>query len=540
MQVCTGYGPGIDAVTTGTVIGVCIDAEARLRLHINGVECGVAATDIPANPYIVLDLFGSVTELGIVSADDSTRGSCAGGVEQLLIKKKTQHNSNQQQQQRHQHNTQQQLQQQQQAAAAASLLQQQQQKTLSTATPPTLSPTEVFVLSSHDEANLAISRSMNSNADQNISVLSLSNNSVSNIDNATINNVTVVGDNSANNSALPVTTCSNISDSNINSIIGNDSNKSVDSNQATAATAIATVADNITSSNLLNDSNNDISGQHNNALATVATTNTTDHVIPSTDATSIAQNDKEKTTTTTTTTPEDKSRATTELQQQLQQPDQQPVKKCDYQKLCSRFLSSLSLPDAYFCSTIICYCEECHKGRGEDDVYTKGNGIEYRRPLGWCQYQLVSGPSDASWHMAYCSSKPGHVRRMLDKGELLFPGELCMGFPRGGRRSKEEESDGSLLSFSPSVNVAAATALPTRAQGGGEGAGSNNKVFSGRVLLQLAVKPGAYKKVECSADDVSLVTPAEEPTHTAIQWVTKERGATQLLALMVAVDHNEK
>ena len=57
----------------------------------------------------------------------------------------------------------------------------------------------------------------------------------------------------------------------------------------------------------------------------------------------------------------------------------------------------------------------------------------YAQPFGWCRFSLVSGIGDnnESWHMAYHGTRPGAVRRMLDKGELLFPGEwiscVCVG-----------------------------------------------------------------------------------------------------------------
>lgn len=55
-----------------------------------------------------------------------------------------------------------------------------------------------------------------------------------------------------------------------------------------------------------------------------------------------------------------------------------------------------------------------------------------------------------------------------------------------------------------------------------------------RVVLQVAVKPGSYKVGSPSVP----WTPAPD-THLhpdSIEWVTKERGATQLLALLVSLE----
>lgn len=38
------------------------------------------------------------------------------------------------------------------------------------------------------------------------------------------------------------------------------------------------------------------------------------------------------------------------------------------------------------------------------------------------------GDNNESWHMAYHGTRPGAVRRMLDKGELLFSGNCLLLF----------------------------------------------------------------------------------------------------------------
>ncbi|RXG52786.1 hypothetical protein Avbf_11258 [Armadillidium vulgare] len=56
-----------------------------------------------------------------------------------------------------------------------------------------------------------------------------------------------------------------------------------------------------------------------------------------------------------------------------------------------------------------------------------------------------------SWHMAYHGIKVGAIRRMLDRGELLFAGELEVNKRLANRKSREDASDGSVLIFSLSV-----------------------------------------------------------------------------------------
>ena len=40
-----------------------MDDESRLRLLVNGVDQGVAAKEIPNNPYVIIDLYGQCQEV---------------------------------------------------------------------------------------------------------------------------------------------------------------------------------------------------------------------------------------------------------------------------------------------------------------------------------------------------------------------------------------------------------------------------------------------------------------------------------------------
>ncbi|KAL7645238.1 UNVERIFIED_CONTAM: hypothetical protein RMT77_003624 [Armadillidium vulgare] len=98
----------------------------------------------------------------------------------------------------------------------------------------------------------------------------------------------------------------------------------------------------------------------------------------------------------------------------------------------------------------ICFCETCHKIREDESFHTKGNPPkQYAQPVGWCRFSLVTalGENNESWHMAYHGIKGGAIRRMLDKGELLFPGINT----RLANRKRQDASNGSVLIFSPSV-----------------------------------------------------------------------------------------
>ena len=60
-------------------------------------------------------------------------------------------------------------------------------------------------------------------------------------------------------------------------------------------------------------------------------------------------------------------------------------------------------------------------------------------------------------------------------------------------------------------------------------------------MLQVAVKPGSYKVGPPSTAWKPSPSNAVDPhlqTDT-IEWVTKERGATQLLALLIKIDSSD-
>ena len=67
-QIKGRYGPDLDSLAGGAgghVVGVMVDNESRLHLLVNGVDQGVAAKEIPPNPYVVLDLYGQCQEVRV-------------------------------------------------------------------------------------------------------------------------------------------------------------------------------------------------------------------------------------------------------------------------------------------------------------------------------------------------------------------------------------------------------------------------------------------------------------------------------------------
>ena len=200
--------------------------------------------------------------------------------------------------------------------------------------------------------------------------------------------------------------------------------------------------------------------------------------------------------------------------QKLELP-QQISPNCEYLALCSQFKDTLGLPKFFFsASAATCYCETCHKLRHEEVVQVSGDPKKkFALPIGWVRFPLrqqrqqqAAAAADnaaeaenpaAMWHTAYHGTEPGWVRRTLHTGQLLTKGEVGLEQRRGrgGKeaRSKEDDSDISLLHFSPTINYAG---LERFSPGKRFTDKRQQRGHVARVALQVAVEPGSYKAGE--------------------------------------------
>jgi hypothetical protein len=216
---------------------------------------------------------------------------------------------------------------------------------------------------------------------------------------------------------------------------------------------------------------------------------------------------------------------------------------CEYLALCTRLKSFMCLPwqffgpDADSCPGS-CYCAQCCSARG--DKGDKGN------PVGWCRFpvrrsRMAAGDSIVTdgWHTAYHGCKAGHVRKMLDRGEITQASELgIFATPApaaGSKESKEDDADSPQLMFSPSIKYV-----------GGSDALCPPFVFrdkvsrrnlQARVCFQVEIHPGSYKvgPAPSSSSNAEVMTDPDFKEEE-MQWLTKEKGNTLITALMMFVD----
>ncbi|XP_049944445.1 neuralized-like protein 4 [Schistocerca serialis cubense] len=268
-----------------------------------------------------------------------------------------------------------------------------------------------------------------------------------------------------------------------------------------------------------------------------------------------------------------------------------PARKCDYHTVCARFRSFLGLPDGFFLpgDAGSCFCEQCVRrlrppspppgltvrrkscvaaapaaasaagtptgasdpaipaapsvvgtgtvdtgsGPAVADVAALQSAEILLQIAGWCRFPLKRRPKPspqeggdsagappqpcAGWHVAFWGARLGDVRQVLDRGELLLPGELGL-----QRMRDKSDSEGSQLVFSPDIRHAVSKTLPCRKKSEFLDPKTRQR-YRAWAAFQVLVQPGTYK-----------VSAARAPAQAeAEEWVTKERGTTVLSALLL-------
>ena len=223
---------------------------------------------------------------------------------------------------------------------------------------------------------------------------------------------------------------------------------------------------------------------------------------------------------------------------------QQFCRNCEYISNCWKFKDSLGLPNFFFSGDeATCYCETCwsHRLRSEDVVQVRGDPKKkFALPIGWARFPLrrrEGGEEGETWHTAYHGTKPGWVRRMLDVGKLLVVGEVGLERRRSpGAKSKEDDSDISIIYFSPTINYAG---LPRFSPSRRFTDRKSGRTWLGQVALEVLVEPGSYK----AGDSQGLQGANKWESGLELEereWVSKERGNTVLSALLVRIQQSEE
>uniref|UniRef100_A0A671PI66 Neuralized-like protein 4 n=1 Tax=Sinocyclocheilus anshuiensis TaxID=1608454 RepID=A0A671PI66_9TELE len=233
-------------------------------------------------------------------------------------------------------------------------------------------------------------------------------------------------------------------------------------------------------------------------------------------------------------------------------PEVNPNKTCEYQALCSRFKELLALPDGYFNEDAkynLCYCESCHKLRGDEAYYKRGEPPrDYALPFGWCRFALrIKTHCEVSnafkkWHIAYHGTSVGSLRCILDHNQLLSA-ESSSIFSLSPVKTEDHGSYGE-----PEENSAPEREIP-RVQLSPTMRYSGLEVFAPKVQFrdprslrchqaqvgfQVCVRPGSYKVGPTSLGISEPLDPRF--SNAEIEWITKEKGGTLLYGLLIRVE----
>uniref|UniRef100_A0A4W5JQU5 Neuralized-like protein 4 n=1 Tax=Hucho hucho TaxID=62062 RepID=A0A4W5JQU5_9TELE len=245
-------------------------------------------------------------------------------------------------------------------------------------------------------------------------------------------------------------------------------------------------------------------------------------------------------------------------------PEVNPNKTCEYQALCSRFKDLLTLPDGYFNEDAkynLCYCESCHKLRGDESYYKRGEPPrDYALPFGWCRFALRSEPhcevssSFKKWHIAYHGTSVGALRRTLDHAQLLsgtssiFSVSPVKTEGPNGYSEPEENSSNSLpdrdrdrdrdrevprVQLSPTMLYSGLEMFAPKVQYVFRDPRSH-RCHQAQVGFQVCVRPGSYKVGPQTLGASEPLDPRF--SNTEIEWITKDQGGTLLYGLLIRVE----
>ncbi|TKS92863.1 Neuralized-like protein 4 [Collichthys lucidus] len=232
-------------------------------------------------------------------------------------------------------------------------------------------------------------------------------------------------------------------------------------------------------------------------------------------------------------------------------PEVNPNKTCEYQALCSRFKELLTLPDGYFNEDAkynLCYCESCHKLRGDEAYYKRGEPPrDYALPFGWCRFALRIKPhcevSNAlkKWHIAYHGTSVGALRRTLDHSQLL-PGTSSIFSvspvkaegPNGYSEPEENCAPGRevpRVRLSPTMRYSGMEIFAPKVQFQDP---RSHRCHQAQVGFQVCVRPGSYKVGPQTLGHSEPLDPRF--SNSEIEWITKEQGGTLLYGLLIRVE----
>nr|XP_034336321.1 neuralized-like protein 4 isoform X5 [Crassostrea gigas] len=223
------------------------------------------------------------------------------------------------------------------------------------------------------------------------------------------------------------------------------------------------------------------------------------------------------------------------------------IRPCEYAKTCSKVRSLMGIPDGFFLEQqMTCYCESCHKLRSEDLYLRRGEPPrEYSVPLGWCRYILKQRQKASSfvasdkWHVAYYGTQLEVLRKILDTGDI----HACSDQMGGGsillpqsiaftEKSRPDSSSLKQIIMSPTIRYIGCNEFSPKFKLLDP---RTKKTFHVRVAFQVWLKPGSYKTGPQSLGLTDQIDP--QFPNSELEWSTKEHGSVLLHGLLIKIEN---
>ncbi|XP_034336317.2 neuralized-like protein 4 isoform X1 [Magallana gigas] len=223
------------------------------------------------------------------------------------------------------------------------------------------------------------------------------------------------------------------------------------------------------------------------------------------------------------------------------------IRPCEYAKTCSKVRSLMGIPDGFFLEQqMTCYCESCHKLRLEDLYLRRGEPPrEYSVPLGWCRYILKQRQKASSfvasdkWHVAYYGTQLEVLRKILDTGDI----HACSDQMGGGsillpqsiaftEKSRPDSSSLKQIIMSPTIRYIGCNEFSPKFKLLDP---RTKKTFHVRVAFQVWLKPGSYKTGPQSLGLTDQIDP--QFPNSELEWSTKEHGSVLLHGLLIKIEN---
>ncbi|KAL7305937.1 hypothetical protein TKK_0001411 [Trichogramma kaykai] len=531
----SSYGANLETLRAGSTVGLLLDEDSRLHLYIDGLDQGIAFSDLPANIYAVVDLYGQCEQISISGTSnpttETTDNELLTNMENLALATELEDVEN--------------------SREKADLEYHEKESQSAVAVEGLSLNNEMVIRNEYGTGEFEIDSESDASGFRSIAAKNIvraydsSNSNCAESSGTLLSNIDIP-DNDENNILAESSACSHVK-------LNNATNINIRNDAVLSTANMSSINEAITSSNANNAINESIASNasllHNNmnnvgglqSMTQSSNTKSWDVTNLPTPAAVTAPRELvlnlhrnslsfSQTLPNNCLTTSSNVLPPPPLVSVPSTPLAQPSKRCEYLKACMRLKSSLVLPDEYFShDETICYCSSCFKVDSESAICKKGEPVaEFAVPVGWVRFPLkhsvnanqIPQSTTDKWHVAFYATRIDAIRCILDRGELLSREQLDHDSLITGTSNEVQNS---LVTFSP--NVKGVKFIDFTKQNSYTDTHLDRN-FNVSIAFQLLARPGSY----------TTVSSKKAGEHEHVKWATKETGATVIIALLVHLD----